>query len=136
MDDKALRDLISLFLKLNATPSDAQFHALAEAVGVDKERLESISYEMLGEEEGALVESYEVEINADSQDVLDDVDIDPNTISLDDAALNDGAPTNQDLGFQDETHDDGADVEDIGVGFNSDDVLTDDGAVGLEFEED
>jgi hypothetical protein len=45
-----LRALIELFLKVNPQPSDAQFHQLAGALGVDKEQLEAISYEMLGEE--------------------------------------------------------------------------------------
>lgn len=44
--------LISLYLEINPEPSDAQFHALAEACGVDKETLEAVAYRMLGEHEG------------------------------------------------------------------------------------
>lgn len=45
--------LITLYLEINPTPSDAQFHALAEACGVDKETLEACAYQMLAEHEGA-----------------------------------------------------------------------------------
>lgn len=45
-----LRQLLTLFLQINCEPSDDQFHALAHSLGVDKESLESIAYEMLGEE--------------------------------------------------------------------------------------
>lgn len=58
MDQQALQELIALFLKINPQPSDQQFHALAEACGVDKETLESISYGML----------------SDAEDLLDDPD--------------------------------------------------------------
>lgn len=42
--EEALQELIALFLKINPQPSDQQFHALAEAVGVDKETLESQAF--------------------------------------------------------------------------------------------
>lgn len=50
MNNQKLARLIELFLQMNPEPSDQQFHALAEAVGVDKETLESVAYEMLGDE--------------------------------------------------------------------------------------
>src|SRR6185437_13042918 len=52
MHDKQqeLRQLLVLFLQVNCEPSDDQFHALAHSLGCDKETLESIAYEMLGEE--------------------------------------------------------------------------------------
>lgn len=40
--------IITLFLRFNPTPSDAQYHSLANALGVDKEELEAEAYEMLG----------------------------------------------------------------------------------------
>jgi len=49
-DESKLHELIVLFLQVNPEPSDDQFHALAHSLGVDKESLESISYEMLGDE--------------------------------------------------------------------------------------
>lgn len=54
MDQQALQEIITLFLKINPQPSDQQFHALAEACGCDKETLESISYGMLSEAEDLL----------------------------------------------------------------------------------
>jgi len=139
VDEQALEELITLFLKLNPNPSDQQFHALAEAVGVDKETLESISYKMLGEAEDLLEETISASlihrinasarVHADSEDVLDDPDLDPDDLSLQDVALNDGDPTDDDLGMQDETFDDGYTENDVGVGLtnNVSDVLTDDG---------
>lgn len=59
--------LITLFLEINPKPSDAQFHALAEACGVDKETLEACAYQMLGEHEGA-----DVPIDADIADLIPD----------------------------------------------------------------
>lgn len=187
-----LQELISLFLKINPEPSDQQFHALAEACGVDKETLESISYEMLGEAEDMLEDPAEYatapstavpnedpldvveatapstslsygddgedggathtcdeptipvsaaarrlkvmaehgfEVDADSQTVLDETDVDPDDLSLSDVAMNDGDPTDDDLGLQDETLDDGFTEDDKGAGLvnNVTDVLTDDG---------
>jgi hypothetical protein len=51
MNEELLQEMICLFLKINCTPSDEQFHALACALGVDHETLESISYAMLAESE-------------------------------------------------------------------------------------
>ena len=173
---QALQELISLFLKINPEPSDQQFHALAEAAGVDKEELESISYGMLSDAEEVLEASSthggnsspfsrtdadvyadseepgdeELQVDdmvdqevvasihrvnararlmADQQDVLDDPTLDPDHMDLADVALNDGDPTDDDLGQQEETMDDGYTTEDVGVGLsnNANDVLTDDG---------
>lgn len=138
MSDKnkeCLQELVCLFLKINCEPSDAQFHALAESIAVDKEELESIAYEMLAESEDVLddaEEGYdedEFEIHADAEDILDG-DVSPDNMSLDNVALNDGDPTVEDQGYQEETTDDGPDMHDVGVGLtttDSDDVLSDDG---------
>jgi len=193
MDKQALQEMIALFLKINPEPSDQQFHSLAEACGVDKETLESISYEMLSDAEDLLDDPLEAtapstsvsnedpldiveatspstsleygdddeegesthscdeptipvasitaakrrivlathgfEVDADSQTVLDTVDLDPDDLSLQDVALNDGDPTDDDLGNQEETLDDGFTDKDKGAGLvnNVSDVLTDDG---------
>lgn len=192
MDQQALSELITLFLKINPQPSDAQFHALAEACGVDKEALEALSYEMLGEAEDMLDEptfatapstslSYGdddedgesthtcddvtipvaaksthrgndsalsrhdaavpmaaklgasarllVMAETESQTVLEDPTADPDTMPLTDVALNDGDPTDDDLGQQEETMDDGFTTDDTGAGLvnNVSDVLSDDG---------
>lgn len=127
-DEETLREFITLYLQLNDEPADAQVHALAEAIGADKEALESLIYAMLGETLNDGTNVY-----ADSQDVLEDVDVDMDTIPTDDAAMNDGDNTNDDIGYQEETNDDGADVHDIGVGLTPTDGLdlTDDGALDM-----
>jgi hypothetical protein len=143
MDHEALSEMISLFLKINPEPSDQQFHALAEACGVDKEELESVAYAMLGEaediledEDGPMIAKINANARltaADAQDTLDDPTVDPDDLPLTDVALNDGDPTDDDLGMQEETLDDGFSVEDVGVGItnNANDVLTDDGVPDL-----
>ena len=189
MED-ALQELIALFLKINPQPSDQQFHALAEAVGIDKEELESIAYSMLSEAEDLLEDPMEASsthqgndspvsrrgatlfsnspstslsygdseeggdtidnetvamihrinasarLKADSQEVLDDPTVDPDDLSLTDVALNDGDPTDDDLGQQEETLDDGYTENDVGVGLtnNANDVLTDDGVPDISFD--
>lgn len=68
--------MISLFLEINPTPSDAQFHALAEACGTDKETLEAISYRMLAELEREERDEYEDEgLEADVSDLVPDEDL-------------------------------------------------------------
>lgn len=49
-DNQKLTQLIKLFLQVNPQPSDQQFHAFAESLGVDKETLEAIAYDMLSED--------------------------------------------------------------------------------------
>lgn len=131
IEKELLREVISLVLKINPCPADAQIHELACVLGIDKETLEAEMYEMLGESEGTLTDAHEVEINADSQEVLEEVGVDPDTIPSNDLASNDGDPTSEDTGMQQETNDDGPDVHDIGVGLNTDDILTDDGVFDL-----
>jgi hypothetical protein len=188
--EEALQELIALFLKINPQPSDQQFHALAEAIGVDKETLESLAYGMLADAEDLLEDPTEASsthegndspilrrnatvfstspstslsygdseeggdthidnetvamihrinasarLRADSQEVLDDPTIDPDDLSLSDVALNDGDPTDDDLGQQQETLDDGYTQDDVGVGLtnNANDVLTDDGVPDISF---
>lgn len=126
-NQQQLRELITLFLELNPEPADAQVHSLAAALGMDKESLEAVMYEMLGEVTGSLIE-------ADSQEILDG-DVDPDNMPIDDVALNDGDPTADDLGLQEETDSDGTDVHDVGVGMNGiDDVLSDDGVPDMTEE--
>jgi hypothetical protein len=50
-EQEKLADVIQRFLLINPKPSDQQFHALAESLGVDKETLEAIAYQLLGEYE-------------------------------------------------------------------------------------
>jgi len=135
-------EIISLFLKINPHPSDHQFHCLAEALGCDKEQLESISYAMLSNAEDLLEDPmtasliHQINANArihaeesQAQETLNDPTVDPDELPLTDVALNDGDPTDDDLGLQDETMDDGYTEHDVGVGLtnNPNDVLTDDG---------
>ena len=48
-EDSDLRmfDLLSAFLKLNNSPSDDQFHALAESLGIDHEKLEESVFRLI-----------------------------------------------------------------------------------------
>ncbi len=125
-EEQALKDFITLFLQLNPEPADAQVHALAAALGCDKESLEAVMYKMLAQTTRPVMAA-PFEVGADSQEVLDG-DYNPDTTPLPDLALNDGATGEQDLGFQDELNDDGVTEDDIGVGVGStQDVLTDDG---------
>lgn len=124
-----LRRIITLFLSLNCEPADAQVHALASALAVDKEYLESIMYEMLAE-----AQQQNGEVLADSEEILEDK-YDPDITPADEVALNDGAPSNNDdTGYQEETTDDGVDDLDsgAGIGIDTSDVLTDDGVPNLE----
>lgn len=45
------RKIIQCMLDINPSPSDRQFHCLADALGVDHEELESVAYQMLAEHE-------------------------------------------------------------------------------------
>jgi hypothetical protein len=141
MDKQALASLLELYLQLNPSPSDAQFHQLAGAIGVDKEELEAVAYQMLGEEiqheqgegDDEQLERLEVEAAGDlapseAQDVLDG-DYDPQTTTSDDLALNDGAPagTSSQQGNQDATYNDGVTESDTGIDLDSgkDDMIAD-----------
>jgi hypothetical protein len=61
---ECLSDLFRAFFKINKNPSDEQFHALANALGMDHETLEAKLYELVGES-----------INSESVD-LHEVDLD------------------------------------------------------------
>lgn len=148
MDKQALAQLLELYLQLNPTPSDAQFHQLAGSIGVDKEELEAVAYQMLGEEvqhekgEGDIEQLENLEVEArrrkvkaagdlapsEAQDVLDG-DYDPQTTTSDDLALNDGAPagTSSQQGNQDATLNDGVAESDSGIDLDSgkDDTIAD-----------
>lgn len=135
-DTQALKTFITLFLQLNAEPADAQVHALASALGADKESLEAVMYKMLADtNKPVMAATHSFELGADSQEVLDG-DYNPDTTPLPDLALNDGSTGASDLGFQDELNDDGVAEEDLGVGVgSSQDVLTDDGVPVLTPED-
>lgn len=134
MNRKLLEQFLVGFLRLNPNPTDAQFHALASAINVDKEELESISYAMLAEEtqskqEAGNVQPEETKLS-EQQQVLDG-DYDPNVTSPDDLLLNDGAPegTSNIQEMQDTLYDDGVGADDSGIGINSDkDQMISDGA--------
>jgi hypothetical protein len=111
-----LRNFITLFLQLNAEPADFQVHALAEALGCDKETLEGVIYAMLGREVNN-------EVTASEEEVLEDV-YPPDQISVNDITLNDSAPTAPDPDY---TSDDGVDALDQGIGDATGDLLIDDG---------
>lgn len=157
MSDKEqqLREFILMFLRLNPEPADAQYHALASSIAVDKEHLEALAYEMLGqaEQEGQIQAESTVD-NEDSDgldgmdledpDVLKDPmeastieedvlsgDYDPATTSADDLALNDGelVGDDPDPGFQDETTTDGVGVEDTGLDLADKNETFNDGTV-------
>jgi hypothetical protein len=130
MNHKLLAEFLTGFLRINPEPTDEQFHALAYAVNVDKEELESIAYAMLADE----VEPVHAKRKAtagnpapserrlsEQQKVLDG-DYDPNITSPDNLLLNDGAPegTSNIQETQDALYDDGVGADDTGVGINSD----------------
>lgn len=48
--ENALETLIVEFFSINPHPADAQIHALAGALGIDKETLEAVIYKMFGEQ--------------------------------------------------------------------------------------
>ncbi len=114
------KQLIEVFLRVNPTPTDQQFHALAAAANIDHETLEALSYAMLGGQEQAPVQASETG-TSEAQDVLQG-DYDPNTTDVNDLALNDGAPVGTDDGqaLQDVEYNDGVGPNDSGVGINSD----------------
>jgi hypothetical protein len=142
-NEQQLQELIALFLKINPDPSDAQFHALAGAIGVDHATLESISYSMLAESEEVLADA-EVDADgigggqgdvglSDAQNVLDG-DYDPNVTQTDDLLLNDGAPASDvsTQRLQDTTFNDGVSVGDTGSGISSQEMLYSDGLAPLK----
>lgn len=142
--EQLVEELVTVFLKINSEPADAQVHALAEALGIDKETLEAKMYSMLSEDEDLLVDvddddeiSAGFEIGADAEDVLDDPTANPDNQSLDEVSLNDGDPTDDDLGLQTETLDDGFDARDIGMGVTpteNQDALNDDGVPDISLD--
>lgn len=135
-DVKRIQQFIVLYLQLQPKPADAQIHALAAALGCDKETLESIIYRMLAQtSEVQTAAFHRLRATADIEDVLTD-QIPDESIPLDDAGTNDGL-TDADIddGMQAETYDDGTDDADIGIGQDSGDtrdVLTDDGIPVVE----
>lgn len=148
-NEHMLKAILVLFLQINPKPADQQFHALAYSLGVDKETLESISYDMLASSDevnqakatartlARVMASYEQDnaedkAGADSseaEDVLEN-EYDPYQTSPQDLALNDGAPagTSDQQGIQDSTLNDGVGSEDDGVDIDGEkDMLVDDG---------
>lgn len=134
---RAIQKLITMFLQLNADPSDAQIHSLADALGCDKEALEATIYAMLGSTREIKQGTFARRVSATAEitDILTD-SIADEEIPLDDAGTNDGL-TDADIddGMQSETEDDGVDEADVGAGQTSGDVrdvLTDDGIPVVE----
>lgn len=76
-------DIITLFLKYNPDPSDAQIHNLADALGVDVEELEAVAYEMLSSE------LHDVGILSDVQDAYEGR-IPDDMLDVKEALTNDG----------------------------------------------
>ena len=135
-DINRIRQFIVLYLQLQPAPADAQIHALAAALGCDKETLESIIYRMLAETSEVQTAALKrLKATADIEDVLTDK-IPDESIPLDDAGTNDGlSDADIDDGMQRETYDDGSDDADVAVGQDSGDtrdVLTDDGVPVVE----
>jgi len=139
MDNQKLVSLIALFLQINPEPSDAQFHALAESVGVDHESLESIAYAMLAdtnEIEQEVVAEIVQPPQTESEEVLDG-EYDPNTTSVEDLVLNDGAPagTTSQQALQDSTLNDGVGINDVGTGIDGDkDAMISDGVAPMQLK--
>lgn len=148
-----LRKLIELFLILNPKPADAQVHALAGALGMDKEALEAEIYEMLGsvvdEKEGNL-NSDEVLSDAglDSMPADDDItlasitevldgDYDPDTTNNDDLAANDGDTDQEDITEEQKLTDDDGSLSDSDLTNINDTqaLLTDDGLPEVQLEQ-
>lgn len=137
MNRKLLAQFLIGFFRLNPKPTDAQFHALASAINIDKEELEALSYEMLAQETNSEPAMQQAGNAAPSEKKLSqqqqvlDGDYDPTVTSPDDLLLNDGAPegTSNIQQMQDTLYDDGVGADDSGVGINSDkDQMISDGA--------
>ncbi len=137
-----LQRIIELFLDINPEPSDQQFHALAESLGVDHEYLESVSYAMLADSDEVEMQTAGVEFDgggygetnlSEEQEVLDG-DYDPNTTTPDNLLLNDGSEDGEDAirENQDSTYDDGVGADDVGVDIEGDKTaLIDDGVAPI-----
>lgn len=127
-----LKDLIRIFLELNPKPSDQQVHQLAFSLGMDKESLESVFYDMLSdcqdnEDMSRIESSVKKRLRALSEDelVLEDEYDDASTPS-EDIVLNDGEQTpTEDQSIQDTTNNDGTLVP-----VDDQQVLFDDGELG------
>ena len=157
----AIRELIAIYLQLNPEPADEQVHALAAALAVDKEALESVFYEMLGdavegEDEPGFVSSFQIKASQRMQAGITEVsedggqgdvgpsldqrvregDYDENEVPVNDLMINDGplAMEDADTGFQEELKDDGFVTEDLDMGnaVTTQDVLQNDGVEDME----
>jgi len=158
MEKEQLQDLIKIFLQTNPEPSDHQFHALAESLGIDREQLEAIAYEMLGQEvEGVSTHFPEGEGEdmsalakvtarlkvtaaeeglSEQQEVLQGEE-DPDTTPTNDLALTDGAPVGDTMDdeIQDSLLNDGAGPDDTGLGIGAEkSMLLNDGAPALQLQ--
>lgn len=109
----ALTKFLTMYLILNPKPSDAQVHALAASLSIDKEALEARLYRMLSNL-----------ILSDVNDALEQkVPVD--LLNVSDLPATDGPPEDYMLEDQTATNDDGTDVLDRGVGLSNvdDDAL-------------
>lgn len=73
--DEQLENLIMCFLEVNESPSDAQFHSLAEACGLDKETLEAIAYKLLGKVTNDETAGVGSDDDEDDDDLEGDLDV-------------------------------------------------------------
>ena len=108
MKAESIKQFITLFLEFNPKPADAQVHALASALGVDKETLEAMIYHMLAE-------CQQVRAGLPKETRVQEGDYDEHSTGYRDIAINDGlldsAPITD---LQDALADDGSvDVQQI-----------------------
>lgn len=80
-EQEKLADLVQRFLLVNPKPSDQQFHAFAESLGVDKESLEAIAYQLLSEYERGkrpvAEESEQTQIESELEEEDEDLEEEP-----------------------------------------------------------
>jgi hypothetical protein len=85
-DNQKVRELLVLFMQINPEPADEQVHALAHALGEDKETLESVIYEMFAsteEVQEADAASTHSEEDLDNSDQPGDLLIDSDEVDAD-----------------------------------------------------
>lgn len=132
-----LASLVTCFLQLNDSPSDAQVHSLAHSLAIDVEELEALVYRMLGQcvdqspvqtiarrVLASLINDVADELSTDQKVLIDEYD--PNTSSDDEVILNDSVRAPDDMyNLQEYLTNDGELVDEVEV--NVQDLLTNDG---------
>lgn len=78
--EQQIRELLVLFMQINPEPADEQVHALAHALGEDKETLEAVIYEMFAStsevQEAASTHFQETEDDEQPGDLLTEINSD------------------------------------------------------------